>query len=89
VRFKNVGPDVLEFREDVDGVTLESGVWFDWPLVEFIRNSYRTFAVPFIPGSTIGLILLAVSVQRAILLDPGAAENARKCYVSLYSPSVC
>jgi hypothetical protein len=39
-RFKNVGPDVLEFRDDVDGISLEDGVWFDWALVEFIRNSY-------------------------------------------------
>lgn len=40
VRFKNVGPDVLEMLDDEDQDN-EDGIWFDWPFVEFLKNNYR------------------------------------------------
>ena len=42
VRFKNVGPEVLEMNEhDQDVQDLrEDGFWFDWAFVEFARNGY-------------------------------------------------
>lgn len=60
VRFKNVGPDVLEMSDEDDaaGTGAEDGVWFDWPFVEFLKNNY-------------------LSVQRSILLDPGASDTSR------------
>jgi hypothetical protein len=39
VRFKNVGPDVLEMSEEED-FDSEDGLWFDWPFVEFLKNNY-------------------------------------------------
>jgi hypothetical protein len=43
VRFKNVGPDVLELLDvdDSDQGWRDDGFWFDWPFVEFVRNNYR------------------------------------------------
>jgi len=44
VRFKNVGPDVLEMNDADDPMTdqswREDGFWFDWAFVEFVRNNY-------------------------------------------------
>ena len=42
VRFKNVGPDVLEMNEDDPDSQewREDGFWFDWSFVEFVRNNY-------------------------------------------------
>lgn len=39
VRFKNVGPDVLEMLDE-DDLDNEDGLWFDWPFVEFLKNNY-------------------------------------------------
>lgn len=58
VRFKNVGPDVLEMVDDEDANPSEDGIWFDWPFVEYLKNNY-------------------LSVQRSILLDPGASDLSR------------
>lgn len=38
VRFKNVGPDVLELSDDDEAN--EDGIWFDWSFVEFLKNNY-------------------------------------------------
>lgn len=43
VRFKNVGPDVLELSDDADAA--EDGVWFDWAFVEFLKNNYCKIGV--------------------------------------------
>ena len=40
VRFKNVGPDVLEMVDDEDANPSEDGIWFDWPFVEYLKNNY-------------------------------------------------
>lgn len=40
VRFKNVGPDVLEMVDDEDSNPSEDGIWFDWPFVEYLKNNY-------------------------------------------------
>ncbi|MBW0473962.1 hypothetical protein O181_013677 [Austropuccinia psidii MF-1] len=60
-RFKNVGPDVLEWSSLSlltsgfldDGSQQNEGLWFDWPFVEFFKNNYA-------------------SVQRAILTNPAS-----------------
>lgn len=45
VRFKNVGPDVLEMLDE-DDLDSEDGLWFDWPFVEFLKNNYRKLLLP-------------------------------------------
>lgn len=79
VRFKNVGPDALEMLDD-DDLDSEDGLWFDWPFVEFLKNNYREYrtvsricAMPVLNDA-----LLTVSVQRSILLDPGASDMSRE-----------
>lgn len=39
VRFKNVGPDILEITDDEEYGS-EDGIWFDWAFVEFLKNNY-------------------------------------------------
>lgn len=64
VRFKNVGPEVLEMseEEDFDG---EDGLWFDWPFVEFLKNNYRKL-MPFVSDE---LCLPAVLISQSQCSD--------------------
>ncbi|KNZ50098.1 hypothetical protein VP01_45g9 [Puccinia sorghi] len=58
-RFKNVGPDVLELAlqspspSDPSIVDNQSGLWFDWPFVEFLKNNFVSIQQSILidPGS--------------------------------------
>lgn len=71
VRFKNVGPEILEMSEDDE--TAEDGVWFDWSFVEFLKNNYRKSTDRHVKLLTL-FPARSVSVQRSILLDPGQTD---------------
>lgn len=79
VRFKNVGPDVLEMLDE-DDLDNEDGLWFDWPFVEFLKNNYcqKTWSLSCTTFAMLNLGLALVSVQRSILLDPGASDMSRE-----------
>lgn len=47
VRFKNVGPEVLEMPDEDEGIVgggAEDGIWFDWSFVEFLKNNYCVYS---------------------------------------------
>lgn len=66
----------------------EDGLWFDFTFVEFLKTNYSKISLHR-AGQMLALILpspFAVSVQRAILLDPSSTEPGRGWRLSMRPP---